>query len=419
MSTWLENSRENGAKNFAALAIPNRKNELFKYTYVGNLNWEALEKSVSANKSFVSKASEKLPSRISTLPNVKTIDLSFFRAESVAEFSQLGVDVFPFTDESDISDIEPFAKHFDQLASKHISDDKFAQLAAANFSAGYCVRIRRNTKVEIPLQLLYGDSWGTNLEFSYRGLLVVEEGAEVTVIDNYASVETPDEEFIRSGILEVFVEANAKLNYISLIEEEANAAHFRRTLVALDSAAQVKATNVYLGGGKVQDRWEIFLKGNGSEFISRGAGRVREESSLDFIGDVHHIGSHTKSGIDFWSVAENTGKVIFNGLVDVDKEALHTDAFQKNHGLVLDRGATIHSMPKLIIGTDEVACAHGASIARLSDEQLFYLQSRGIDSEAAKRMIVNGFTAPALTLIQDRDIAQSINDMIVGGATDE
>lgn len=416
--TWLQESRAKAAKDYGVLPIPTRKNELFKYTYVGGLNWQDIDAHLAQKKNFRATASEKLPSILENLPELQSVNVTVFDPDRLAELAKIGVEIVPLVDANSPAAIETFKGAFDSIARDY-ADDKFLSFTSASFVGGYLLKVKKGADIKLPLHILNGDSWGTDANFAYRNLLHIEAGAKCTILDEFRSVETPAENLLRTGLVEILVDENACLDIVTIVDDSEFANHFRRTLVRQAKSSTVRATTVYMGGRKTQDRWEIHLDGEGADFLAKGAARLANESSLDFVGDVHHLGSHTRSGIDFWSVADDKAKVIFNGLIDVDTAALHTDAFQKNHGLLLATGATIHSMPKLIIATDEVACAHGASIARLSDEQLFYLQSRGIDPDAAKKMVVDGFTEPALKQIDDKNIRISIRNAIVGGGADE
>ncbi len=426
---WIDQSRTEAAKRYSELPVPNRKNELFKYTYVGGIDWNRVDQHInqyisSRKKNYRGVSSGKLPSILRSLSDLgsfseaQSIDLSAGDAKQRDTLSSLGVEAAPLLETCSADWLESFADQFNSIACAY-QDDKFVALSTASFVSGFFLRVKSGTKVEMPLHLLHGDSWGTDADFSYRVLVHVEKGAYCTLVDEFSSVETPQEPFLRSGVTEIVLEDEAHLDYATIVRDSESADHFRRTLIRQGRDSSVKATAIYLSANKIQDRWAIHLDGEGADFQAKGAARIDGESSVDFVGDVHHKGSHTTSGIDFWSVADDKAKVIFNGLVDVAEKALHTDAFQKNHGLLLAAGATIHSMPKLIICTDEVTCAHGASIARLSDEQLFYLQSRGIDREAAKNMVVNGFTEPVLEFIESEQIRVSIRNAITGEQSNE
>ncbi len=415
--SWLQETRGKAAKEFLNLPVPTRRNELFKYTYVGNFDWDRISQSLASSDSFRSKGPSVISSTLKNCPDLRSIDATIAKDSKKEGFEDLGIDLVPFADNQDLSVMERFAEEFGSIA-KNYDDDKFLNLAAGGYSAGFCLRVRANQKVELPLHLLHGDSWGSDPDLQYRVLIVLEKGAEATLIEEFASVESPLESLLRSGLVEIVLHDESHLNYVYLQNDLEQADHIRRTLVRLGKAANMTTTNVYVGGKKSQDRWEIELVGDGSNFKSKGSARVSKEQSVDFVADVRHRGSHTESGVDFWSVADEKGKVIFNGLVDVDAKSLHTDAFQKNRGLLLGTSATIHAMPKLIIGTDEVACAHGASISRLSDDQLFYIQSRGVEPSEAKRMVVDGFTEPALNFIASKDIKHLIHNLVVGAGVE-
>ena len=128
--------------------------------------------------------------------------------------------------------------------------------------------------------------------------------------------------------------------------------------------------------------------------------------------DVNHLVPDTKSGIDFWFVMDDQSRAVFNGLVHIGKNGMGTDAYQKCKTLLLSDKAQVNALPKLIIQTDAVKCAHGASISSIQAEQIHYLQSRGITAIEARRMIVRGFTAPVVDRLPTLALHERIDALI-------
>jgi Fe-S cluster assembly protein SufD len=102
-----------------------------------------------------------------------------------------------------------------------------------------------------------------------------------------------------------------------------------------------------------------------------------------------------------WCAAQEESQSVFNGLIRIDSGAHHTEAYQKNKNLILSDRATVDSFPKLLIANDDVKCAHGSSTSTLDPEQAYYLQSRGIGSEFARDMLLQGFLRQSLGGIEN------------------
>jgi len=173
------------------------------------------------------------------------------------------------------------------------------------------------------------------------------------------------------------------------------------------------------GAFKYQYRLESECKGTGSDMKILSATRGSESQHFDFWTTTTHQASHTTSSMDHWAVMGDKARAVFNGKISIPHTATHTDAYQKNRNLLLSPQAVIDALPKLEIATDEVKCAHGASIAPVSDEQMYYLQSRGITRAEAESMIVDGFTEPALQKIKDLTLRNLVRETMIGHASQE
>lgn len=165
-----------------------------------------------------------------------------------------------------------------------------------------------------------------------------------------------------------------------------------RVTLAKDAALKVQALHV--GGGKGRHHLESRTAGTGSRLEYKGATRVDGKQKIDFWVDVEHSVPHTSSDLEYLTVAAGQAQVHFNGMVRILQTAPFTEAYQKNKNLPLSAEAVIQSSPKLEISVDEVKCAHGSSTATISDDQLVYLMSRGIDEDESRKMIVEGWTEP-------------------------
>jgi Fe-S cluster assembly protein SufD len=172
-----------------------------------------------------------------------------------------------------------------------------------------------------------------------------------------------------------------------------SATHFylRQEIQAAANAA-VEFLPVYLGGASGQLRLATKLLGADASATVLGAARASQKQHFDFWVDMEHSVANTRSALDFWFVMDDQARAVFNGLIKIGKHAPQTDAYQKCKTLLLSDKAQVNAIPKLIIQTDAVKCAHGASITSVQPEQVHYLQSRGITAAEATRMIVRGFT---------------------------
>jgi Fe-S cluster assembly protein SufD len=254
----------------------------------------------------------------------------------------------------------------------------------------------------------------TSAEEHTRYLIVLEEGAEATFVQENWS---PEGDRLATELTEVRLGKNAKLHWVQLQRYGSATKAMVRQRVDLAEGADLRITPVHLGAGKIQVRQEIVL-GEASNLEVEGAARGSGTQHFDFWTDVDHAAPKAKSQTNFWFVMGDASRAVFNGLIQIRKNAFDTDAGQKAKSLLLGTKATVHAIPKLIIQTDAVKCTHGASVSSVNPEQVHYLQSRGISRPEAERMIVRGFTEPVLVRLPTEELqarAEAALDRKQGG----
>jgi Fe-S cluster assembly protein SufD len=196
-----------------------------------------------------------------------------------------------------------------------------------------------------------------------------------------------------NSVLEVVIFQNIPENQEVLIQVNAKA----------DSNATVRLTVIQQGGLKAEIRIDSEASGENARFEMKGLQNAKGAQQFLIKADSRHPVPHTTSDMQVWCAARDTSRSVFNGLIDIKKNAHHTEAFQKNRNLLLSDRATIDSFPKLLIANDAVKCAHGSSTSTLEPDQANYLRSRGIPGEEADQMLVQGFLRQALAEISNEE----------------
>jgi Fe-S cluster assembly protein SufD len=194
---------------------------------------------------------------------------------------------------------------------------------------------------------------------------------------------------------------NSKLEYVLFQNLPENSEGIAQIKVTADKNAQVQFTVIQQGAARANVDVRAECLGEGADIQIRGLQNAK--GAQKFAINVHAVHSvpHTRSDLVVWCVARDNSQSIFNALVTIEKNAHHTEAYQKNKNLLLSDKATIDTFPKLFIANDEVKCAHGSSTSTLEPEQFIYLQSRGINQVDAENMLTSGFLNQALDWISD------------------
>lgn len=181
---------------------------------------------------------------------------------------------------------------------------------------------------------------------------------------------------------------------------------FLRNEFILEKAAKVELNGLCFGEGRSQARTEVTLKDRGSHFFSRVAAYANERSLVDIWINSKQNCEDTEFATELWSVVRDSAKVNFNAWIEIGPQGKSSKAYQLSKALLLSNKASVETRPNLMIATDDVQVSHGASISNIEDEQLFYLESRGISRAQAEQMIVEGFGDPVIEKMGDEDFQE-------------
>ncbi|HEY88317.1 MAG TPA: Fe-S cluster assembly protein SufD [Thermoflexia bacterium] len=270
--------------------------------------------------------------------------------------------------------------------------NKFTALNAALWHGGTFVYVPAGVRVERPLRTLtgYDAAGGTGL---HHTLIVAEQGAKVTVIQERYSLESEPE--LNSEIVEIYAAAGAWIRYISL----QNWGKQRYTVSVQNAQLERDAHLVWgsgsLGGAATKEFLRTELRAPRAHAVMRGFTFATGQQRLDQSTYQHQLAPDTYSDLLFRNVLRDQSRTVFYGMIRMEQAAQNSAGYQANNNLLLDQ-ARAHSIPGLEIMANEVSCSHGATVSRLDPEQLFYLLSRAIPREEAEYLLVQGFLNPII-----------------------
>lgn len=267
------------------------------------------------------------------------------------------------------------------------SPDPFTLLHDSFLAGGAYIRVPKGVVVEKPIVVLHW-SEGDGLASFPHTLVVAEEQSEVTVLDRFGS---PSVEHLVDGVVELSVGDGAHVKYLSAQEHGPRtwSVVLQRAHVGRD--ASLRSSAVALGGDYARLRSESRLDGSGGESDLLAVYFGDHEQMLDFRTLQDHAAPRTRSDLLFKGAVEDKARSVYSGLIRLRHEAQKANAFQTNRNLVLSEGAGAESIPNLEIEANDVRCSHASTVGPIDDEQLYYLESRGIAPEDAERLIVLGF----------------------------
>ncbi len=266
--------------------------------------------------------------------------------------------------------------------------DKFSALHAACWSGGMLLYVPKGVVVEHPLHMFSALSPGQS-DFGHV-LIVLEEGAQATVLAETASLD-PAAEGLHCGAVEILVGHGARLRYVNLQNWGSGVWHFahHKGLVARDASLQW--TIGALGSRLSKVNQHVALVGEGAHAQVNGVMFTDGTQHLSYHTLQHHEAPNCTSDLLYKGALQGQSRLVWRGMIKVDRDAQKTDGYQRDDNLILSESARADSIPGLEIEADDVKCSHGATAGRVDDEQVFYAQARGLTRKEAIRMIVSGF----------------------------
>jgi Fe-S cluster assembly protein SufD len=313
------------------------------------------------------------------------------------------------------TDFGTAAKDHPGLLSRHfftdvpVEEHKFTALHGAFHSDDIFVYVPRGVEVELPLERTHGLVPGGSV-FPHT-TIVVDEQASLTFVDTFTSSDI-DAAALCASVVEIEARRGATVNYISLQQWGRNVHHFQTQRFTGYRDTTVRSLAVNLGSSFARTQVESVLQGEGS--FSEMLGLYFADANQHFAQRTlqQHNGPHATSDLLYKGALKEKSRSEYSGLIKVSKGAQGTDAYQANRNLTLSDEALARSIPQLEIEANEVRCTHGATVAPVEEEHLFYLMSRGIDRVTAQKLIVFGFFGEVLDRIRVGSVRDELSDAI-------
>ena len=309
------------------------------------------------------------------------------------------------------------AERFPELVEKHLgtvvaSDDPFVARNERGWSGGAFVYVPRGKRLDAPA-LITAVQEATGSALNWRTLIVLEEGAEAEVWEQYLSADD-DTDGLFNTVVELIVGQNAKLRYVcgQGLSEKSWIFGTQRAVVERDGSLDWVALGFGSARGKV--RMETNLAGEGSHGKVTGAYAGHARQHLDFDTTQEHAAANTVSDLAFRGVLTDRSNAVWRGMIKVDPGAQQTDAFQESRNLLLSKKAHADAIPGLEIEANDVRCTHAAAIAQIDPDQVFYLMSRGIPRGTATRLVIEGFLAELVERFEEGPVREQLTDALLG-----
>jgi Fe-S cluster assembly protein SufD len=223
-----------------------------------------------------------------------------------------------------------------------------------------------------------------------RCLVVLEGNARATLIEQHVGEAGAN---FANGVTEIHVHAHAALRHVRVQQDGLQAFNVAHCAVTVERGGKYDATALAFGARLSRHTLHVALQGEGSEVMLDGLALIDGRQVSDAHTRIDHIAPNCKSVQRHKCIADGTSHAVFSGEIMVHKGAKGTDSNQSSRNLLLSGRAKIDAQPQLEILNDDVSCKHGATVGQLDMEELFYLKSRGLDEEHARKLLIYAFAA--------------------------
>jgi Fe-S cluster assembly protein SufD len=291
-------------------------------------------------------------------------------------------------------------------------DNGLTALNTAFIQSGLFLLIPKNTKLEAPLQLTFVSNASEPKSASFpRVLIVSEENSSATILENYVSIS--DEPYFTNAVVEIVLREGARLEHYRVQRENKNAVHLATTATELGRGSSYDTTSITLGAQLSRHDISVIMDHEGAECWVDGLYIVGANQHADTHSVIDHKQPYCNSHQLYKGILDGNGRAVFNGKIFVRPGAQKTDAMQTNKNLLLSTQARVDTKPQLEIFADDVKCAHGAAVGQIDQEELFYLQTRGMNPTLARNLLTYGFAEEVIGKIKIDSLRSELDQTVL------
>jgi Fe-S cluster assembly protein SufD len=352
--------------------------------------------------------------RALTLPGVDGPRLVFVNGAFRADLSRLddlpeGLYIQPLS-QALANDPEPLrfflTRDWDRPA------DAFARLNAALAGDGMVLRVKAGAHIDAPVQVVHvGAPADSELAWHARSVIEIGEGASLALIEQHANAGA--HAHLGTLVADIIVREGARLDAVMLQDAAPKASLVRRHTLRQDADSAVTMHALELGGKLARNDIDAELRGDRARLVTRGVFAPHARQHMDTHLDIRHAARDTVSDSLWRGVADQGGRGVFHGQIIINPGADGTSADLYNKNLLLSDKAVIDTQPVLEIYADEVLANHGATVGQLDERSLFYLRSRGIGYETARRLLTAAFCRVVLDSLANESLREHLEAMLV------
>lgn len=410
--------KRNSLEQFVQNSLPTTKNEEWKYTNLGFLNRNNFKidfdsENYDNNDSVDFK---KLSSKIDEIRLENSFLISFYNGKFSTKLSDINVNeneiVLNKLINDDYFEANEFYnklnidKQIDNLETL-LNENPFLFLFDFLPSSNYAIEVKKDINKLLQIVYIYDENFNENLTLQYLDIKI-NKNVEFEFVENYIF---NSENVICFNKTDIYQDRNSKLKQTK-VQSIDNNYLFNFETVYQNKDSVFTNNTVSLDGSFIRNNLKTVLLEENIESNLNGLTVVKGNNLIDHHTKVDHYSPHCNSNEFYKTILFDNSIGVFNGKILVRKDAQKTNAYQSSKNLIISDNAKMNTKPELEIYADDVKCSHGASTGQIDKDALFYLNTRGIDTNLAKTMLLYAFAEEVVEKIGNKELIENINVII-------
>ena len=404
--SWLKPLREQNLSRFSHLGIPTLKDEEWKYTNIASI--------VKGKYVLAKKEDFQQKDQLEKYIDRKEINIVFINGIFSSELSGLkslpaGLRIYAWHEAMRNSEID-MQKY---LSAHEINKGTaFIALNQALASDGVVIKIGDKVIIEPLIHIVHvSSSEGQGTMTLPRTLILAGKSSEATVLESHVAF-SDERTYFSNAVTDIFLSENAVLHYCKAQSESQNAFHIGATRAVQERNSNLDTFSLSVGSSITRNNLDVIGNGEGTHTTLNGLYCINGKQLVDNHTSVDHRLPNCTSTQLYKGILNGESHAVFNGKIFVRPVAQQTNSYQLNKNLILGTDCRVDTKPQLEIGADDVKCTHGATIGQLDEDEIFYLETRGISKQQAVNMLARGFVDEIINTIGSESIRKKLNMLL-------
>ena len=313
------------------------------------------------------------------------------------------IDVFSINSLTKEKD-KKFLKIFNQIIPQ---ENKFILYNTAYFHNGHYFDIKKNSN---DAYIFIDNKTTTNSKDNFtndRMIFNFNKKSRSTIFLNEKNIKKAK----NNSVFELYLDNDSSVDFI-VHSNQPNATKILNLSANINKNATLNFYTINISGDLIKNNYYFSLNNKNSACNFNGIGLLNKKNHIDNYIEINHNEKHTSSNLNFNNILNDYSKGIFYAKTVINKQCSQSEASQSNKNMLLSKSCSMQSNPQLIINNDDVQCSHGSTTGEIDSDALFYMQSRGIKIDQAKKMLINSFLSNLISEIKNKEILKMINNQI-------